>query len=154
VERSTRVVIVLHPPGDHRTETVKLAMAAKIQTLPEQLRRSITWDRGSKMCEHVRFSVETNVDLYLCDPHSPWQRGSNERTRTPRYANTSPRNRWRQHRGGLRRRWRDRGQHVLERPVEPDFDVATILALSPMVVTLLPSVLGLSAAEGAGHPPR
>lgn len=80
VERSTRFVILLHLPGDHSAETVRVAMAAKIQTLPEQLRRSITWDQGTEMSQHVRFTVDTGIAIYFCDPHSPWQRGSNENT--------------------------------------------------------------------------
>jgi IS30 family transposase len=80
VERSTRFVMLLHLPNDHTAESVRVAMTAKVQTLPEQLRRSITWDQGTEMSEHARFSVDTNVAVYFCDPHSPWQRGSNENT--------------------------------------------------------------------------
>jgi IS30 family transposase len=79
VERSTRFVMLLHL-RDQTAETVREAMTAKIQTLPDQLRRSITWDQGAEMADHVRFSVDTNVAVYFCDPHSPWQRGSNENT--------------------------------------------------------------------------
>jgi len=80
VERSTRYVMLLHLPGDHTAETVREAMTTKIKTLPEHLVRSITWDQGSEMAQHAVFSVDTNVDVYFCDPHSPWQRGSNENT--------------------------------------------------------------------------
>jgi IS30 family transposase len=66
VERTTRLVMLLHLDGDHRAETVREAMAAKIQTLPATLFRTLTWDRGT--------------EIYFCDPHSPWQRGSNENT--------------------------------------------------------------------------
>lgn len=80
VERSTRFVILLHL-GDDKTAThVADQMAAAITTLPEALRRSITWDQGREMAQHARFSVETGVPVYFCDPHSPWQRGSNENT--------------------------------------------------------------------------
>jgi IS30 family transposase len=79
VERSTRFVMLLHL-RDQTAETVREAMTAKIQTLPDQLRRSITWDQGAEMADHVRFSVDTDVAVYFCDPHSPWQRGSNENT--------------------------------------------------------------------------
>ena len=80
VERSTRYVMLLHLDGDHTAETVRTAMTAKIKTLPEHLFRSITWDQGSEMAQHAKFSVDTGVDIYFCDPHSPWQRGSNENT--------------------------------------------------------------------------
>jgi IS30 family transposase len=80
VERSTRYVMLLHLPGDHTAETVRDAMTAKIRTLPEHLARSITWDQGTEMAQHARFSVDTGVAVYFCDPHSPWQRGTNENT--------------------------------------------------------------------------
>ena len=80
VERSTRFVMLLHLPKGRTAEDVREAMAAKILTLPEALRRSITWDQGKEMAEHARFSVDTGVDIYFCDPHAPWQRGSNENT--------------------------------------------------------------------------
>jgi IS30 family transposase len=80
VERSTRYVMLLHLPGDHTAETVRIAMAAKVKTLPEHLMRSITWDQGSEMAQHAAFTIDTGIDIYFCDPHSPWQRGSNENT--------------------------------------------------------------------------
>ena len=80
VERSTRYVMLLHLPGDHTAETVRDAMTAKIQTLPEHLVRSITWDQGVEMAQHRRFSIDTGVAVYFCDPQSPWQRGTNENT--------------------------------------------------------------------------
>jgi IS30 family transposase len=79
VERSTRFVMLLHLK-DQTAETVREAMTAKIQTLPEHLRRSITWDQGKEMTQHSQFSVDTDVDVFFCDPHSPWQRGTNENT--------------------------------------------------------------------------
>jgi len=80
VERSTRYVLVLHLDGDHTAETVRVAITNKIKTLPEHLFRSITWDQGSEMAQHATFRIDTGVDVYFCDPHSPWQRGSNENT--------------------------------------------------------------------------
>ncbi len=80
VERSTRYVMLLHLPGNHTAETVRTAMTAKVTTLPAHLMRSITWDQGTEMAHHAAFSVDTGIDIYFCDPHSPWQRGSNENT--------------------------------------------------------------------------
>jgi IS30 family transposase len=80
VERSTRYVMLLHLPVDHNADTVRAAMAAKVTTLPEQLVRSITWDRGTEMAHHARFTIDTGIAIYFCDPHAPWQRGSNENT--------------------------------------------------------------------------
>jgi len=80
VERQTRYVLLFALPHGRTAEAVRAALAERILTLPEQLRRSLTWDRGKEMAEHVRFTVETGVQVYFCDPHSPWQRGSNENT--------------------------------------------------------------------------
>lgn len=80
VERRTRYLLLIALPGGHTAEAVRDALAARIVTLPEQLRRSLTWDRGKEMAEHLRFTVDTGVQVYFCDPHSPWQRGSNENT--------------------------------------------------------------------------
>jgi IS30 family transposase len=79
VERSTRYVMLARI-ADQRAETVRDAVATLIGRLPEHLRLSLTWDQGSEMAQHVRFSVDTGVPVYFCDPHSPWQRGSNENT--------------------------------------------------------------------------
>jgi transposase, IS30 family len=79
VERTTRFVMLLHL-SDKRAETVRDAMTAKIATLPAALARSITWDQGIEMSQHARFSVDTGIPVYFCDPHSPWQRGTNENT--------------------------------------------------------------------------
>jgi IS30 family transposase len=80
VERSTRYTMLLHLPHGRNAESVRDAMTATIQTLPTSLRRSITWDQGKEMSQHARFTVDTGVAVYFCDPHSPWQRGSNENT--------------------------------------------------------------------------
>ena len=80
VERKSRFVMLVHLPKDHTAETVAEALAGVITTLPAQLRRSLTWDQGKELAEHARFSVATGVPVYFCDPHSPWQRGSNENT--------------------------------------------------------------------------
>jgi IS30 family transposase len=80
VERSTRFVMLLHLPNGRSADAVRQAMAAKILTLPAALRRSITWDQGKEMSHHAQFTIETGIPIYFCDPHSPWQRGSNENT--------------------------------------------------------------------------
>ncbi len=80
VERSTRFVMLLHLPDDHTAETVRDAIIAAMQQLPEHLRRSLTWDQGSEMARHTEITVAADLPVYFCDPASPWQRGSNENT--------------------------------------------------------------------------
>jgi len=95
VERSTRFTMLLYLPpmadqgprvhngpalAGHGAEAVRDAIAAAIVTLPEQLRRSLTWDQGAEMAQHAQLRVQTGLPVYFCDPHSPWQRGSNENT--------------------------------------------------------------------------
>lgn len=80
VERATGFTLLLHLRGDHTAARVAEAMIAKMSQLPEQLRRSLTWDQGIEMAQHQRISIATGLDIYFCDPHSPWQRGTNENT--------------------------------------------------------------------------
>ena len=80
VERHSRYVILLKLPNGHNAEAVRKVMTKRILTLPAQLRRSITWDQGCEMAQHVQFTIDTGVQIYFCDPKSPWQRGSNENT--------------------------------------------------------------------------
>jgi IS30 family transposase len=80
VERSTRFVLLLHLGRDRSAEAVAAAITAKITTLPAELRRSLTWDQGRELARHAQFSIDTGVPVYFCDPHSPWQRGTNENT--------------------------------------------------------------------------
>ncbi|WP_328860054.1 IS30 family transposase [Streptomyces sp. NBC_00306] len=80
VERATRYVMLLHLPGDHTAEAVLGTLTATVQTLPAQLKRSLTWDQGSEMARHGEFTLATDIPVYFCDPASPWQRGSNENT--------------------------------------------------------------------------
>jgi transposase, IS30 family len=80
VERTTRYVLLGHLPGGHTAEEVRDVLVPLIGTLPAHLRGSLTWDQGCEMAAHKQFSVATDVPVYFCDPHSPWQRGSNENT--------------------------------------------------------------------------
>ena len=80
VERSTRYVMLMRLPDGTGGEAVRKALAKTVTKLPTELRRSITWDQGHEMNEHARFTVDTGVQIYFCDPRSPWQRGSNENT--------------------------------------------------------------------------
>lgn len=80
VERKTRFVILVALPDGKDAESVRFALTEKVLQLPQELRRSLTWDRGVEMAQHARFTVDTNVKVYFCDPHSPWQRGTNENT--------------------------------------------------------------------------
>ncbi|MCJ7710357.1 MAG: IS30 family transposase, partial [Chloroflexi bacterium] len=80
VERKTRYVMLAALPGGRTAPEVRDALVEAVTGLPGHLRRSLTWDRGHEMAEHQRFSVETGVAVYFCDPSSPWQRGTNENT--------------------------------------------------------------------------
>lgn len=80
VERSSRYVVLLHLPHGRTAQDVRSALTRQVSKLPAELRRTLTWDQGKEMADHVRFSVDTNMQVYFCDPHSPWQRGSNENT--------------------------------------------------------------------------
>ncbi len=97
VERTTRFTLLLHlPPMDdhgliprakhgpalagHGAEAVRDAIASAITTLPEQLRKSLVWDQGAEMAQHTQLCIDTGLAIYFCDPHSPWQRGTNENT--------------------------------------------------------------------------
>ena len=80
VERSTRFVLLLHLPGGHGAGQVAAAMTEAMGGLPEAIRRSLTWDQGGEMAAHAQIALATDLDIYFCDPHSPWQRGSNENT--------------------------------------------------------------------------
>jgi transposase, IS30 family len=80
VERSTRYVMLFALPNGHTAEAVRTAMTKKIRSLPTELRRTLTWDQGHEMAQHAKFTIDTGVQVYFCDPKSPWQRGSNENT--------------------------------------------------------------------------
>jgi transposase, IS30 family len=80
VERTTGFLVLLHLPGDRTAATLADAMSVKIPEIPEILRRSLTWDQGSEMALHTKITEATGLPIYFCDPHSPWQRGTNENT--------------------------------------------------------------------------
>jgi IS30 family transposase len=80
VERTTRYVLLLHLPEGRDAHLVEQAMREAIGTLPAELARTITWDQGIEMARHADFTIATGIAVYFCDPHSPWQRGSNENT--------------------------------------------------------------------------
>jgi IS30 family transposase len=80
VERTTGFVMLLHLPGDHTAATVAAAMTEAVPKIPEVLRRSLAWDQGSEMALHTKITEATGLPIYFCDPHSPWQRGTNENT--------------------------------------------------------------------------
>jgi IS30 family transposase len=80
VERHTRYVMLFPLPGGNTAEAVRTALAATVQRLPEHLWKSLTWDQGKEMAEHAQFRIDTGVDVFFCDPKSPWQRGTNENT--------------------------------------------------------------------------
>jgi IS30 family transposase len=80
VERSTRFVMLLHLPAGHDAAAVAEAMTRAASSLPAALRRSLTWDQGSEMAGHAQITLAAGLPVYFCDPHSPWQRGSNENT--------------------------------------------------------------------------
>ena len=80
VERTSRYVMLLHLPDGRDAAGVERAMRDAIRTLPAELRRSITWDQGKEMAFHAQFTMATGIQVYFCDPHKPWQRGSNENT--------------------------------------------------------------------------
>jgi IS30 family transposase len=80
VERTTRYVMLLHLPEGRDARLVEQAMRTAIGTLPAELARTITWDQGIEMSFHAQFTIATGIPVYFCDPHKPWQRGSNENT--------------------------------------------------------------------------
>jgi IS30 family transposase len=80
VERTTGYVMLLHLPNGHGAVEVQNAMVEAMSSLPRHLRRSLTWDQGRELTNHIQIAAATDMDVYFCDPHSPWQRGTNENT--------------------------------------------------------------------------
>ena len=79
-KRSSGYTMLVHLPDGYKPEQVAPALAAKIQTLPEVVRRSLTWDQGPEMCDWKQAAIAADIEIFFCDPHKPWQRGSNENT--------------------------------------------------------------------------
>jgi transposase, IS30 family len=80
VERTSRFTMLVRIPYDRCADRVAALLARKMETLPEFLRNSVTWDQGKEMARHAEFTIRTGLPVYFCDPHSPWQRGTNENT--------------------------------------------------------------------------
>ena len=80
VERHSRYVMLFKAPPGNTAEGVRQALTATVQQLPEHLWKSLTWDQGKEMAQHAQFTIDTGIQIYFCDPKSPWQRGSNENT--------------------------------------------------------------------------
>ena len=80
VERTTNYTMPIYLPDGYKSEQMRDALTAMIKTLPDVLRQSLTWDQGTEMRDWKTVSIDPNIDIYFCDPHSPWQRGSNENT--------------------------------------------------------------------------
>jgi IS30 family transposase len=113
VERTTRFVMLLHLPEGHGAQAVQDAIVAKMSQLPAMLRRSLTWDQGKEMANHAAISLAADLDIYFCDPHSPWQRGTNENT------------------NGLLRQWFAKGTDLSVFPADYLDYVATLLNNRP-----------------------
>ena len=79
-ERKTQYGLVVNLPNDHTAATVNAAIVTAFAALPPHLKKTLTWDQGHEMAQHARFTVDTGVQVYFCDPKSPWQRGTNENT--------------------------------------------------------------------------
>jgi IS30 family transposase len=80
VERASRFVMLFRLPNGRTADDVRIALTRTVAKLPAEMRRTLTWDQGKEMADHIRFSTDSNMEVYFCDPHSPWQRGSNENT--------------------------------------------------------------------------
>jgi IS30 family transposase len=80
VERTSNYTMLLHLPDGYKPEQVRDVLAAKIKTLPDSVRLSLTWDQGTEMRDWQHVTVAADIEIFFCDPHSPWQRGTNENT--------------------------------------------------------------------------
>jgi hypothetical protein len=116
VERSTRFVLLLHLPDGYGPDRVAAAMTQAMGGLPDAIRRSLTWDQGKEMTGHAQIAVAADLDIYFCDPHSPWQRGTNEKHQRAAAAVLSQGNRP----VGARQGRTGRGRRAAERPAAQD----------------------------------
>jgi len=80
VERTTGYLMLIHLPGDHGALALQEALVTAVADLPQMLKKTLTWDQGSEMANHAAIATATGLEIYFCDPHSPWQRPSNENT--------------------------------------------------------------------------
>ena len=80
MERHTRYVMLFPLPDGSTAESVRVALTNTVKKLPEHLWKSLTWDQGKEMAQHATFTIDTGIQVFFCDPKSPWQRGSNENT--------------------------------------------------------------------------
>ena len=80
VERSTRYVLLVHLPAQHTADATRNGVVRVMSTLPADLPRSLTWDQGKEMAGHLQITAATGMSVYFCEPHSPWQRPTNENT--------------------------------------------------------------------------
>ena len=126
VERSTRYVLLVHLPNGHSAENVRDGLVDTIATLPTHLRRSLTWDQGTEMARHREVTLATDMAIYFCDPHSPWQRGINENT------------------NGLLRQYFPKGTNLNAHSPERLLEVATVLNQRPLktLVGITPATSG------------
>ena len=104
VERTTRFTLLVHLPEGHGALAVRDGLLGAIATLPEQLRRSLTWDQGSELARHAEITLASGLAIYFCDPHSPWQRGTNGVDKATAPPPTRIQSRRRFHAGGLSER--------------------------------------------------
>ncbi len=113
VERQSRFLMLVHLPDGHGAIAVRDGLLAAIKTLPAHLAKTLTWDQGTELAQHRQITMATKMDIYFCDPHSPWQRGSNENT------------------NGLLRQYFPKGTDLSEHSPERLLEVATELNERP-----------------------